>query len=462
MAPVSQAKQGTHAAQEAKREAGPLPASFRECLAAFEIFLAAERGLSPHTVRAYLGDATSLLESAWKAGATGPQDIGVGEIRAWLAKQYANGRARSTLARRAAAARTFSAFAHRRGFLAADPGLLLASLRVRRRLPHVLGADQVAAVLARAAMRAGGVTQAVTAAAGIAAARAGGTAAARAGGTAAAGTHAAGLGRAAGAGPLGPAAAEAGGVGPARPGVGAVGPAAADVGGGPVGPAAAGTHAAGLGRAAAAGPVGPAAAEAGGDGFDAAAAAGPADLGPAEGTDAGGAAAAEPAIALRDAAVLELLYATGIRVSELCGLDLADVDPARRTVRVLGKGGKQRTVPFGLPAMRALDRWCAVGRPMLVTARTGAALLLGARGGRLNVRVARRIVHAALANIPGVPDTGPHGLRHAAATHLVEGGADLRSVQEILGHASLATTQIYTHVSAERLLGSYLRAHPRA
>lgn len=171
---------------------------------------------------------------------------------------------------------------------------------------------------------------------------------------------------------------------------------------------------------------------------------------------------AERAIVLRDVAVLELLYATGIRVSELCGLDMGDVDQARRTVRVLGKGGKQRTVPVGIPAMRSLDRWCQAGRPVLATVLSGPALLLGARGGRLNVRVARRIVHAAVAAVPEVPDTGPHGLRHAAATHLVEGGADLRSVQEILGHASLATTQIYTHVSAERLIRTYLRAHPRA
>src|SRR6266536_3531152 len=259
------------------------------------------------------------------AGAVSPQDIVVGHIRGWLAHQYARGLSRSTLARRGAAARTFTAFAHRRGWLAADPGPLLGTVQARRPLPHVLHAGEVAAVLRQAT---GGAT----------------------------------------------------------------------------------------------------------------------------------ADAAGWAITLRDAAVLELLYATGIRVSELCGLNLPDVDVARRTVRVLGKGGKQRTVPVGLPAMRALDRWWREGRPMLVTGRSGPALLLGARGGRLNARVARRIVHAAIAAVPDVPDTGPHGLRHAAATHLLEGGADLRSVQEILGHASLATTQIYTHVSAERLVGTYRRA----
>jgi site-specific recombinase XerD len=167
-------------------------------------------------------------------------------------------------------------------------------------------------------------------------------------------------------------------------------------------------------------------------------------------------------IAWRDAAIMELLYASGIRVSELCGLDIGDVDGERRSVRVLGKGGRERVVPMGIPAVRALRRWYQAGRPMLVTARSGAALFVGARGGRLDPRTARRVVHASIAAAGSVPDTGPHGLRHTAATHLLEGGADLRSVQEILGHASLATTQIYTHVSVERLLSAYRQAHPRA
>jgi len=165
---------------------------------------------------------------------------------------------------------------------------------------------------------------------------------------------------------------------------------------------------------------------------------------------------------LRDRAVLELLYATGIRVGELCGLDLDDVDAQRRLVTVLGKGGKQRAVPYGPAAQRALDAWRGRGRPKWSTVRSGAALLLGRRGGRLDPRTARTLVHRRLAAVPGAPDVGPHGLRHSAATHLLEGGADLRSVQDMLGHASLATTQIYTHVSVERLRTSYAQAHPRA
>jgi integrase/recombinase XerC len=322
--PPPATKSGAAPADSAS-EAGPLPAIFEECLTAFETFLAAERGLSLHTVRAYLGDAKSLLLHAWQAGAGGPNDVGIGVIRGWLARQHASGQARSTLARRGAAVRTFTAFAHRRGWLAADPGPMLGALKTRRAIPHVATAGDMAAVLGQAAACAG-----------------------------------------------------------------------------------------------------------------------------------------ESPTALRDAAVLELLYATGIRVGELCGLDLPDVDPQRRTVRVLGKGGKQRTVPVGLPALRAVDRWCQAGRPLLVNGHSGPALLLGARGGRLDQRVARRIVHGALAAVKEAPDTGPHGLRHAAATHLLEGGADLRSVQEILGHSSLATTQIYTHVSPERLIGSYRQAHPRA
>jgi integrase/recombinase XerC len=171
--------------------------------------------------------------------------------------------------------------------------------------------------------------------------------------------------------------------------------------------------------------------------------------------------AAGMAVALRDHAILELLYATGIRVSELVGLDIDDVDRERRVVRVLGKGAKERTVPLGLPADDAVAAWCAHGRLALARSAGGAALFVGARGRRIDPRTVRRVVHARL-QAGGVADLGPHGLRHSAATHLLEGGADLRTVQELLGHASLATTQIYTHVSVERLRATYERAHPRA
>ena len=165
---------------------------------------------------------------------------------------------------------------------------------------------------------------------------------------------------------------------------------------------------------------------------------------------------------LRDTAMLELLYATGVRVGELVALDIDDVDRGRNVVRVLGKGRKERTVPFGLPAAGALDAWLAGGRPRLAAPGAGAALFLGARGGRIDQRAVRTVVHRRVADVPGAPDIGPHGLRHTAATHLLEGGADLRSVQELLGHASLATTQLYTHVSTDRLRQAYRQAHPRA
>jgi integrase/recombinase XerC len=317
------------------RDAG-LPAALQRVQAEFGRHLSAERGLSRHTVRAYLGDVRSLLEHAGACGITEPSELDVAVLRSWLARQRGLGQARASLARRGAAARTFTAFAHARGWLASDPGPLLGMPRPHRTLPGVLRQDEMAAVL--------------EAAAGAARAQA----------------------------------------------------AAAD------------------------GPPGP------------------------------------PALALRDAAVMELLYATGIRVSELCGLDVSDVDHERRCVRVLGKGRRERTVPMGLPADRALIRWRQAGRPVLVTGASGHALFLGARGGRLDPRTARRLVHRRLAAVQGGPDTGPHGLRHTAATHLLEGGADLRSVQEILGHSSLATTQIYTHVSIERLRSSYRQAHPRA
>lgn len=167
-------------------------------------------------------------------------------------------------------------------------------------------------------------------------------------------------------------------------------------------------------------------------------------------------------VGIRDVALLETLYATGIRVSELCGLDLADIDTDRRVLRVFGKGSKERSVPIGGPALRALHRWLDQGRPGLAGPASGNAVFVGERGGRIDPRVVRRIVHRALGVTDGAPDLGPHGLRHAMATHLLEGGADLRSVQEMLGHASLATTQIYTHVTNERLRRAFEQAHPRA
>ena len=164
---------------------------------------------------------------------------------------------------------------------------------------------------------------------------------------------------------------------------------------------------------------------------------------------------------LRDWAALELLYATGARVGELVGADVDDVDLEQRTLRVLGKGGKERVVPFGVPAARSLSAWLTTGRPRLAVAGSGPALLLGRRGHRADQRQLRAVAHE-VAGLAGVPDVAPHALRHSAATHLLAGGSDLRSVQEVLGHASLATTQRYTHVSAERLRESFRQAHPRA
>jgi integrase/recombinase XerC len=288
-------------------------------LAAFERHLAAERDLSAHTVRAYVGDVTALLRHSGEA------DLDVAVLRSWLAALHAAGQARSSMARRAAAARAFTAFCHARGWLNEDPGRKLAVPRTSRRLPRVLGQEQMVTLL-----------------------------------------------------------------------------------------------------------------------------------------DPGQDQDEQEAIALRDAAVMELLYATGIRVYELCGLDLGDLDEERRTIRALGKGRKERVVPVGIPAVRATSAWLARGRPVIQNGKSGPAMLLGARGARLDPRTARRVVHQQIETVGSVPDTGPHGLRHTAATHLLEGGADLRSVQEILGHASLSTTQIYTHVSTERLLAAYRQAHPRA
>ena len=169
------------------------------------------------------------------------------------------------------------------------------------------------------------------------------------------------------------------------------------------------------------------------------------------------------ALALRDAAIMELLYATGIRVSELIGLDLRDIDFSAHTIRVTGKGNKQRVVPFGVPAATALSQWLDEGRPWVLehAGRSSTAVFLGVSGGRLDARQARTVVHRCAA-AAGVPDISPHALRHSAATHMLDGGADLREVQEMLGHSSLQTTQRYTHVSIEQLTQRYNQAFPRA
>jgi integrase/recombinase XerC len=304
----------------------PLPPALAEAHEAFVEHVRDERGLSAHTVRAYSGDVHSLLDHGVRLGKATVDEIDLAVLRSWLARLQSTGAARTTVARRAAAARAFTNWCGRTGRSSRDAGARLASPKAHRSLPPVLKQQDAADLLDAVA----------------------------------------------------------------------------------------------------------------------------------EDADAG-----DP-VALRDRALLELLYATGIRVGELTALDRPALDLDRGTVRVMGKGGKERVVPFGGPAGSALEAWVAKGRPELSGERSGAALFLGVRGGRLDPRAARAIVHQRLRAVPGAPDVGPHGLRHTAATHLLEGGADLRSVQELLGHATLATTQIYTHVSVERLRATYEQAHPRA
>ena len=165
-------------------------------------------------------------------------------------------------------------------------------------------------------------------------------------------------------------------------------------------------------------------------------------------------------LTIRDLAMIEVLYATGIRVSELCGLDLRSIDESRNTLQVLGKGSKERVVPIGIPALNALRHYLKIARPDLVTEKSGSAVFLGSRGSRIDQRTVREVVYQAMSAVGS--KMGPHGLRHTAATHLLEGGADLRTVQEILGHSSLATTQLYTHISPDRLQKAFDNAHPRA
>ncbi|WP_232835482.1 tyrosine recombinase XerC [Actinocorallia populi] len=289
-------------------------------LAEFERHLRLERGLAAHTVRAYLSDLGDLEAHALARGLATPADLHVDLLRDWLARLHDSGLARSTLARRTASARTYTAWAHRRGLLAQDPGPLLGVPRASRPLPRILRQEQAAELL------------------------------------------------------------------------------------------------------------------------DA-----PRESSPES---------------LRDLAVLEVLYATAIRVSELCALDVDDLDEETRTVRVLGKGDKERTVPIGEPALQATRAWLSARSAWAVPAG-GPALFLGVRGSRLHPNTARRIVHRALRRA-GLPDLTPHGLRHTAATHLLEGGADLRTVQDLLGHASLHTTQLYTHLSPAHLKAAHAQAHPRA
>jgi integrase/recombinase XerC len=305
----------------ALREA--LPSGLREALADFERYLRLERNRSEHTVRAYAGDVTGYLDHLARLGGKRPKDIELSNLRGWLAVLQRQGVARTTLARRSAALRTFTGWLHAQGRTDSDPGQLLASPKAHRTLPHVLRPAQAAAVM---------------------------------------------------------------------------------------------------------------------------------DLDAEDRTPLG----------LRDRLIVELLYASGLRVGELVGLDVDDLDRHRRVLRVLGKGSKQRTVPYGEVAEAALGQWLRQGRPILATPRSGPALLLGARGGRIDPRTVRTVVHDRVDAIPEAAPIGPHGLRHTAATHLLEGGADLRTVQELLGHASLGTTQIYTHVSVERLRRTFDRAHPRA
>ncbi len=286
-----------------------------------------DRGFSAHTVRGYRTDLLDLAGFAEAAGAEDTAAVDLELLRGWLWRGSTAGLAKSTLARRSAAARGFTKWLATTGVAEADPGHRLKAPRPERHLPRVLTRSQVDGLLDDLAARA---------------------------------------------------------------------------------------------------------------------------------------ATGDP-VAVRDHAVVELLYASALRVSELVGARLADLDRERMTLRVLGKGGKERVVPFGIPARRALDVYLDAARAALLDGRDDpGTIFLGARGGRLSTRTVYELVAGLLVDLPGSGPAGPHAFRHTAATHLLDGGADLRAVQELLGHASLATTQIYTHVSAERLKESYQLAHPRA
>ena len=301
--------------------------NFEKLLTAFERNLKVERNLSPHTIRAYMGDLKSLLLHLEKLGLSDISALELTHLRSWLANQALKGGARTTLARRAVSVRMFTKWALKNKFLSSDVGASLATPKGHRTLPGVLDVNNAQIAMDSMATRA---------------------------------------------------------------------------------------------------------------------------------------AQEQTPISLRDVAMVELLYATGARVGELCGLDIGDIDYSRNTIRVLGKGDKERVIPMGRPAVAALEIYLKDGRQALVSTQSANAVFLGLRGKRIDQRTVRTVVYEALSAIEGIERMGPHALRHSAATHLLEGGADLRTVQEILGHASLATTQIYTHVSSTRLQKVFKQAHPRA
>jgi integrase/recombinase XerC len=301
--------------------------SWEQAIAGYTRHLVSDRGFSEHTVRAYRGDLDDLARFAELTGAPDPAAADLELLRDWRWRGSGSGLAKSTLGRRAAAARGFTRWLVSTGLTAIDAGARLKAPRPDQHLPRVLTRPQIDEILASLSLHA----------------------------------------------------------------------------------------------------------------------------------DEG-----HP-VAVRDLAIVELLYASAIRVSELAGLRVADVDRSRLTVRVLGKGSKERVVPFGVPAARALAAYLDEARPVLLDGRTDPGVVfLGARGGAVSTRTVYELVAALLREVPGAGPSGPHALRHTAATHLLDGGADLRAVQELLGHASLSTTQIYTHVSAERLKQTYATAHPRA
>lgn len=294
-------------------------------VAEFVSYLNAAKGYSLNTQRAYQSDLSEFLEHLATLGRNQTQEIQLDDFRDWLFQISEAGAAKSTLVRKAAAARSFSSWAFRQGHLTQDLGLRLKSAKTSRTLPKVVSRESLAEIFEQLEV---------------------------------------------------------------------------------------------------------------------------------------GAKSGESSKIMQWLAI-ELLYASGMRVSELVGLNLDSVDQTRQLLLVTGKGNKQRMVPYGAPASRALDAWLSQGRPKVATEKSGSALLVSEKGGRVGVRQIYGLVAALLAKTP-TGAAGPHTLRHTAATHLLDGGADLRAVQELLGHANLGTTQIYTHVSIERLKQGYEQAHPRA